>query len=141
MKAILLGLKSLCPNAHDTHICVQSDNTTAVTYINTMGGVKSETCNGMALQIWEWSIARQISLSARHIPGSENIQADTCRTSRAFKDSVEWSLSNEVFQSLLSHWGPFRMDMFASRLNYKVKDYVAGQPDPGPAFIDAFCVN
>ena len=95
----------------------------------------------MALQIWEWSIARQISLSARHIPGSENIQADTCRISRAFKDSVEWSLSNEVFQSLLSHWGPFRMDMFASRLNYKVKDYVAGQPDPGPAFIDAFCVN
>ena len=42
MKAVLLGLKSLCPNAHDTHeghICVQSDNTTAVTYISAMGGV------------------------------------------------------------------------------------------------------
>ncbi|XP_015753301.1 PREDICTED: uncharacterized protein LOC107333058 [Acropora digitifera] len=104
MKAILLGSKSFCPNAHDIHICVQSDNSTAVTYINTMGGVKSETCNGMALQIWEWCIARQILLSARHIPGSQNIQADdTCTASRAFKDSVEWSLSNEVFQSLLSH--------------------------------------
>ena len=51
MKAVLLGLKSLCPNAHNTHICVQSDNTTTVTYINAMGGVKSETCNDMALQI------------------------------------------------------------------------------------------
>ena len=71
MKALLLGLKSLCPNAHDTHICVQSDNTTAVTYICAMGGVKSETCNDMALQIWEWCIARQIWLSARHIPGSK----------------------------------------------------------------------
>ena len=33
------------------------------------------------------------------------------------------------------------MDMFALRLNYKVKDYVAWRPDPGAAFIDAFCVN
>ena len=132
-------LKSLCPNAHDTHICVQSDNTTTVTYINAMGGVKSETCIDMALQIWEWCIARQIWLSARHIPGSQNIQAD--RASRAFKDSIEWSLSKEVFQSILSHWGPFHMDMFASRLNHKVKDYVAWRPDPGAAFIDAFCVN
>ena len=139
MKAVLLGLKSLCPNAHDTHICVQSDNTTTVTYINAMGGIKTETCNDMALQIWEWCIARQIWLSARHIPGSQNIQAD--RASRAFKDSIEWSLSKEVFQSILSHWGPFHMDMFASRLNHKVKDYVAWRPDPGAAFIDAFCVN
>ena len=105
MKAILLGLKSLCPNAHDTLICVQSDNTTTVTYIITMGGVKSETCNDMALQIWEWCIARQIWLRARHIPGSQNIQADTA--SRAFKDSVEWSLSNEVFQSLPVIGAPF----------------------------------
>ena len=31
--------------------------------------------------------------------------------------------------------------MFASRLNYKVKDYVAWRPDPGAKFTDAFCVN
>ena len=90
MKAVLLDLKSHCPNAQDTHFCVQYDNTTAVTYINAMGGVKSETCNDMALLIWEWCIVRQIWLSARHVPGSQNIQADTA--SRAFKDSIEWSL-------------------------------------------------
>ena len=60
MKAILLGLQSLCNNAHNTHICVQSDNTTAVSYINAMGGVKSENCHDMALQIWEWCITKQI---------------------------------------------------------------------------------
>ena len=87
MKAVLLGLKSNCPNAQDTHFCVQSDNTTAVTYVNAIGGVKSETCNDMTLLIWEWCIAPQIWLSARHIPGSQNIQADTA--SRAFKDSIE----------------------------------------------------
>ena len=45
MKGVLLGFKSLCPNAHDTHICVQSDNTTTVTYINAMGGVVHSSTN------------------------------------------------------------------------------------------------
>ena len=51
MKAVLLGLQSLCPTALNTHICIQSDNTTAVAYLNAMGGVKSEACNDMAFQI------------------------------------------------------------------------------------------
>ena len=74
MKAILLCLQSLCSDVHDIHICIQSDNTTAVSYINSMGGVKSENCNDMAFQIWEWCISKQIWLSARHIPGSQNVQ-------------------------------------------------------------------
>jgi ribonuclease HI len=111
LKAVLLGLKSLCSKCTATHIRVQSDNTTAVAYINSMGGIKSESCNDMASQIWEWCITKQIWLSACHIPGAENVEADTA--SRQFKDSVEWSLSTEVFQSILSYWGPFDIDLFA----------------------------
>ena len=33
------------------------------------------------------------------------------------------------------------MDMFASRLNYKGTDYMAWRPEPGAAFIEAFCFN
>lgn len=33
LKAVLLGLKSLCNNCKDIHICIESDNTTAVAYI------------------------------------------------------------------------------------------------------------
>ena len=76
MKAVMLGLQALCKDANNVHICLQSDNTTTVSYINSMGGVKLEICNAMALQIWEWCIARQIWISARHIPGSQNVQAD-----------------------------------------------------------------
>ena len=139
MKAVLLGLQSLCSDVHDIHICIQSDNTTAVSYINSMGGVKSENCNDMAFQIWEWYISKQIWLSARHIPGSQNVQADTA--SSKFENSVEWSLSTEAFQSIPVQWSPFDIDMFASRLKYKVKDYVAWRPDPGAKFTDAFCFN
>ena len=55
MKAVLLGLKSLCKDCHDIHICVRSDNTTAVTYANSMGGVK---CNDIACQIWGWCLKK-----------------------------------------------------------------------------------
>ena len=40
MKAVLLGLQSPCNDVHDIHICIQSDNTTALSYINSVGGCK-----------------------------------------------------------------------------------------------------
>ena len=68
----MLGLQALCKDTNDVHMCLRSDNnTTTVSYINSMGGVKSDICNTMALQIWEWCIGRQIWISARHIPGSQ----------------------------------------------------------------------
>jgi hypothetical protein len=72
MKAVMLGLQALCKDENSVHICLQSDNTTTVSYINSMGGIKSEICNAMALQIWEWCIAIKIWISTRHIPGSQN---------------------------------------------------------------------
>ena len=48
LKAVLLGLQSLCNNLGQRHIRVQSDNTTAVAYINAMGGIRSAECNNMA---------------------------------------------------------------------------------------------
>ena len=109
MKAVMLGLQALCKDENSVHICLRSDNTTTVSYINSMRGIKSEICNAMALQIWEWCIARKIWISARHIPGSQNVQAD--EASREFKDSVEWALNMEIFQDILTRWGPFDIDV------------------------------
>ena len=60
-----------------------------------MGGIKSIPCIDMATTTWEWCIQRNIWLSAAHIPGSENFQAD--KESRVLRDSTEWSLSQEAF--------------------------------------------
>ena len=73
LKAVLLGLKSLCDAFSEKHILVQSDNTTTVAYINAMGGIKSIPCNEMAIMIWDWCRNHNIWLSATHIPGSKNI--------------------------------------------------------------------
>ena len=51
-------------------------------------------------------------LSARHVSGAQNTQAD--QASGRFNDSVEWSLSTDVFQTISAAWGPFDIDLFAS---------------------------
>ena len=118
---------------------VQSDNTTTVAYINAMGGIRSTDCNDMALQIWQWCQGRNIWLSSCHIPGSTNIEAD--KESRQFNTSIEWSLNTEVFQDIKHMLGPFHIDLFASRLNFKVSNYVSWKPDPNAKYVNAFLMN
>ena len=138
-KAVLLGLKSLCSETQNKHIRIQSDNTTTVAYLNAMGGIKSLNCNDMAVQIWEWCSLRNIWISASHIPGSKNVEAD--KESSKSNDSTEWSLSMTVYNRLAQLWGPFQVDLFASRLNFKVPGYVSWRPDPGAMFTNAFFMS
>ena len=52
------------------------DNTTAISYINHMRSQKCEDCNSLAKEIWEWCIERNLWISAAHIPGCNNAEAD-----------------------------------------------------------------
>ena len=139
MRAVLLGLRSLCKHVSKQHVRVQCDNTTAIAYINAMGGIKSKECDNLAKQIWEWCLAQDVWLCACHIPGSQNVEADA--ESRVFNLSAEWSLSLPVFADITRGWGSFDIDLFASRLNYKVPCYVSWRPDPDAKFIDAFYMD
>lgn len=46
------ALKSFFKDQRDTSIKVMTDNVTAVSYINNMGGIHSQLCNDIASQIW-----------------------------------------------------------------------------------------
>ena len=59
-----------------SHISFQSDNTTAVSYINDMGGMASLEMDTLAKKIWDWCLSKDILISATHIAGSENCTAD-----------------------------------------------------------------
>ena len=139
LKAVLFGLQSFCRDLSHSHVKVMTDNTTALAYINNMGGSQSLLCNTIAREIWEWCMIRHIWLTASHIPGKLNVMADTA--SRVFDDSKEWKLDAELFFEITSHLGPPEMDMFASRLNYQMKPYVSWHPDPEAWAIDAFTVD
>ena len=134
--AIFLGLKSFCRNCTEsTHVQVKTDNTTAKSYINAMGGVKSPECNTLAKQIWQWCIDRNIWLSAAYIPGSDN-QADF--ESRHYKENTEWKLDDNVVQEVFSIWGKPNIDLFASRLNKQIDRYASWHPDPEAEIVDEF---
>jgi hypothetical protein len=68
MRAVLLGLISLCKHVSKQHVRVQCDNTTAIAHINAMGGIKSKESDNLAKQIWEWCLAQDVWFSACHIP-------------------------------------------------------------------------
>jgi len=116
-----------------------SDNSTAVSYIISMGGIKSLDCDRVTVNIWEWCIEHNIWLTCFHIPGSENVDAD--EASRKFKDHLEWKLDERIFQHICLRWGDPDVDLFASRLNAQVKTYCSWKPDPDCTYVNAFTVD
>ena len=92
--AVFLALKCFaCDNAR---VCLKTDNTTVVAYINKMGGIGSPMLNTLAREIWFWCLTRNIFVTAVPIPGQKNIHADCY--SRNFNERTEWSLHPTVYQ-------------------------------------------
>ena len=139
LKAAFFALQSFCSQANETHVQIQLDNTTAVSYINNMGGSKSPILNNLAIELWEWCIPRNIWVSAVHIAGKLNVDADF--KSRSFSDKHEWMLNRNVFTEILTAFPELNMDLFASRLTTQLTQYCSWQPDPGSAFVDAFSID
>ncbi len=137
--AIHLALLSLFKNRNNIHVRIMCDNTTAVSYINEMGGCKSLECNAIAKMIWSWAITKGIWLSASHISGSVNVDADNL--SRNLNLNLEWMLSANTFQKIITVYGQPDIDLFASRLNAQLEDYISWKPDPRARFIDAFTID
>ena len=114
------------------------DNTTSCAYINKLGG-KSPELDSLAREIWFWCIERKIHISAAHVPGKENCIAD--EESRTENDDTEWSLSTEMFKIIHDLYPGLKIDLFASRLNNKLSQYVSRRPDPNACAIDAFSIT
>lgn len=95
LKAVYLGLQSFCENLSHVHLIIFIGNTTAVAYINNMDGTHSLECNHIARMIWLWCLQRDIWISAAHLPGKSNLEAD--RASGIFRDHTEWKLDPDIF--------------------------------------------
>ena len=138
LRAALFTLQSFCKDLRDCHIRLELDNTTAVAYVNNMGGTKVQ-CNVVARELWFWCLERKLWVSATHLPGSLNVDAD--EQSRLIHENTEWMLNKTVFQALVDMWGVPEIDLFASRLNHQVAAYVAWKPDPEAVAIDSLSLQ
>ncbi|CAG2253841.1 unnamed protein product [Mytilus edulis] len=74
--AIKFAVQSFREKIKHNHVKVLTDNTTAVAYINNMGGSKSLDCNEISRSLWLLCIENGIWLSCTHIPGKLNTEAD-----------------------------------------------------------------
>ena len=117
------------------NILVCTDNTTAAAYIKKMGGTESSVLNKIALDIWNWCIAKNIMLTAKYIPGLDNAIADA--ESRYMRDKSDWQLLPAIFKKLDTLRGPLTLDLYASRWNHQVPLFYSWQAQPGSLGSDA----
>lgn len=136
--AVFLGLKSLVDNESNCAILLRVDNTTAISYVNRMGGIRFPHLSNLAREIWQWCESRNIWLFTSYI-NTKNNCADA--ESRKINPDTEWELSDNVFRDIIKLFGRPEIDLFASRSNAKCKTFISWKQDPDAIAVDAFTVN
>ena len=74
--AAFLALQTFIGNRTGINVLLKIDNMTAVYYINRMGGTDSKQLMQIISQLWNWNLDRRIVLSAKHLPGVQNVDTD-----------------------------------------------------------------
>ena len=133
--AAFLAIKTFMKNRTDTTILILIDNTTAVAYINNLGGTVSPRATEIAKELWMWCLERNITVKAQYLPGVENVRADM--ESRIMPDRSDWMLNRQIFQRIQNRMGPVGIDLFASRLTFQLPRYFSWRPDPMALATDA----
>ena len=81
-----------------------------------MGSSHSKTCNCIVYDIWEFAISKNIWISASHIPGKLNLEAD--EESRKHETQTEWKLCRQTFEKAIQFLNvTHNIDLFASHLS------------------------
>lgn len=100
------------------------DSRTAVFYVNQMGGTHSSMLNNLAIQLCQWYLERNLSLSAEHLPEIYNCVGD-----RTIQSTAEWQLHQGTFQQIIQACGKCNVDLFATCLNIQLEKFVSWRPD------------
>lgn len=137
--AIYFGLKSIANEKRHCDILLRVDNTTAISYVNRMGGVQYPHLNKISSKIWKWCEEKRIFIFASYIPSSQNIIADA--ESRKLNIDTEWELGSKEFTKIVCSFNVPDIDLFATRVNAKCPVYISWKKDPFAHNIDAFTID
>jgi len=133
--AIKHALLSLV-NTQNISILIRSDNTTAISYINSFGGCRSPSCHAIAKDIWKWCESRNIWLHAYYISSTDNFLADAL--SRIEVDTSDFKLNVSIFNALTNKYGVPYIDLFASSNTNQLSTFYSWFPCPNSSGTDAF---
>lgn len=133
------GLKSFANHYKSGEILLKIDNSTAIAYINKMGGIRFPGLSKLAADIWSWCEERRLWVFATYIPSRDNTEADMA--SRVEKIDIEWVLSPTAFNTITRQFGYPDIDLFASSRNTKCEAFCSWHKDPHAVCIDAFSLD
>ena len=132
MMAVYYAMKALKTDITGKVIQVLSDNVSTVANINFQGG-QSQQLTEVATLIWSEALKNNVTLTAKFLAGSLNIQADYL--SRRITNT-DWMLNPAVFKYLDRLWGPHTIDRCASMNNRQMDLYNSMFYDPGTSGVD-----
>ena len=91
-----------------------------ITYINAMGGCKSQALNRITKRIWLAPLIVIIDYQQPINPGQLNVTADAL--SRHFEDGIGRQLDSHLFGNLCQALGNPQVNLFASRINHLIME-------------------
>ena len=136
LEAVFLALKHFEQVLPDKHVLLNTDNTTVACYLNKQGGARSFSLSKRAEVVLLWCQERDISLTAKYIPGKLNILADPLSRSHMVLPT-EWTIVHKALEPVWRHWFKPDVDLFATQFNKRLILYVSPVPDPQAWAIDA----
>lgn len=139
LQAAFFGLKCFAKDLYGCNVLLRIDNTTAIAYINRMGGVQYPNLNSLSRNIWQWCEKRNLFIHASYISSKDNLDADT--ESRQLRFETEWELNDSYFNNIVANFGVPEIDLFASRINTKCTKFISWRKDPDAFGVDAFTIE
>lgn len=112
--AILLALQEFQSTLHGKVVQVFSDNTIAACYLKKQGGTVSRSLCHLAMTLWDFCIACNITPIATHMLGMENTIV-----SRGALSTHELAVTMTSLLSVFELWGTPEIDVFATAMNKK----------------------
>lgn len=122
-----------------SHVQIQSDNSTAVAYLNKQGGTKNQELMNLTFKIFSLAENKFLSLSAVFLTGRENLRW----IFSVGKPSIrgDWCLEKAIFQKIIGLWGRPEIDLFATKKKRQVKNFCSLNPADHPWAVDAFWIR
>ena len=128
LKVVFLALKEFQDICESNIVLITTDNTTVVAYINKEGGMKSGPLCALLWRILTWCTSKRVTLRARHPRSAERGSRQAIQTRP--DNSNMWSLLPEDFQAICNRWHRPQIDLFATRFNIELAQFVSPVPDP-----------
>ncbi len=139
LRAVSLAIHSLLPHLRGKCVMVATDNSTVVAYIRKQGGTHSLSLFRETWDLLNFCQLNGITVRVRHIPGKLNVIADSL--SRGKPIPTEWAINPLITQSLFNLWGTPSIDLFATRFNNKLPQFVSPVPDWRAQAVDALAMQ